>query len=65
MASCNTLQVPPENDEVSVIDDGGGGPRGKVGRGGFSTNLLLQKFFGLDEQSSKKAAVIREVLDGK
>lgn len=72
-ASCNMLQVPKQDDEVSVIgdDDIQIGLKQKsesnstIIRGNMSTtNLLLQKFFGFDDHANKKAAVIQTVLEG-
>lgn len=72
-SSCNTLQVPKnETEELSIIDDDikltvkSRFRSSKIPKATLSnTNLLLQKFFGLDEQSNKKAAVIQTVLESK
>ncbi|GJQ72289.1 hypothetical protein Trydic_g3378 [Trypoxylus dichotomus] len=72
-ASCNTLQVPKQDEEVSIIgeDDIQIGLKQKLENNSTgikanmsTTNLLLQKFFGFDDHSNKKAAVIQTVLEG-
>lgn len=72
-ASCNTLQVPKHDEEVSVIGDEDiqinlnkkSESNSTIVKANVSTtNLLLQKFFGLDEHANKRAAVIQTVLEG-
>lgn len=74
VSSCNTLQV-PHQEEYSIVSDDSrihinineNLDKNKLPRPKSSANLFLQRIFGLDtpinEHSSKKEAVIKTVLE--
>lgn len=67
-SSCNTLQVPNDHEVSTITEDEiyiklkhiKDSPTKPT-----STNILLQKFFGLEQEKiNKKAAAVQNVLDG-
>ncbi|EFA09261.2 hypothetical protein TcasGA2_TC006608 [Tribolium castaneum] len=58
-SSCNTLQVPISDTEISVITE----DEKPVQKTPKPTNLFLQKFFGTSD-NDKKSEVVQNILDG-
>ncbi|KAJ8959095.1 hypothetical protein NQ318_022352 [Aromia moschata] len=67
--SCNTLQVPGNDQEVSIITEDEIYVKLKQGKPSptksNAANLLLQKFFNLEQEKIlKKTAAVQNVIDG-
>jgi hypothetical protein len=62
-SSCNTLQVPVNDTEISVITEDDAKSAQKSPNRLNSTNFILQKIFG-SEANEKKSEVVQNILDG-